>query len=90
VSGEGVSANGERIYYASKQYDWRTEKATTTHYVINVTTAEKKRIQSSRRQGHSAEGQERMVWQAMAKALYAKRRQWQNMEAVLQWAAGCR
>lgn len=42
VSGEGISPNGDRIYYAAKQYDWHTEKSSTTHYVINTTTGEKK------------------------------------------------
>ena len=70
VSGEGVSANGERIYYAAKQYDWRTEKATTTHYVINVTTAEKKEYKVA--EGKDIVQKDKNVWYASdGKALYA-------------------
>jgi len=42
VSGEAVSGSGDRVFYAASQYDWRTEKNTTTHYLVNIGGGEKK------------------------------------------------
>lgn len=69
VSGEGVSPGGDRIYYASKQYDWHTEKNTTTHYVINVNTGDKKEYKV---EGKEIVQRDKNVWYATdEKALYA-------------------
>ncbi|RYE23415.1 MAG: S9 family peptidase [Sphingobacteriales bacterium] len=36
VSAEGISEDGGSLYFASKQVDWKTEKSTTKHYVLDM------------------------------------------------------
>ncbi len=62
VSGEGISPNGDRIYYAAKQYDWHTEKSSTKHYVINTTTGEKREYSVA--EGKDIVQRDKNVWYA--------------------------
>lgn len=36
VGAEGISKDGKTLYYASRQYDWKTEKSVANHYAINL------------------------------------------------------
>ncbi len=36
VSAEGISDDGKSLYYASRQVDWKTEKSTTKHYMLDL------------------------------------------------------
>ncbi len=42
VGAEGVSEDGTHLYFASRQYDWKTEKGTTKRYVLNLATGKQK------------------------------------------------
>jgi dipeptidyl aminopeptidase/acylaminoacyl peptidase len=42
VSAEGVSKDGSLLYYSSKQVDWKTEKSTTSRYVLDLNKPNRK------------------------------------------------
>jgi dipeptidyl aminopeptidase/acylaminoacyl peptidase len=44
VSAQAVSADNNSVFFQSKKYDVKSEKATSTNYVIDINTGKKKKI----------------------------------------------
>ncbi len=61
VSGIGLSADGNTVYYSSRTYDLATEKSTTKVYALNPRTAQKSEV-----------AQVKAVFQRDKEAWYAK------------------
>lgn len=88
VAADGISDDGNILYYTVRQYDWQTEKNTTTRYTLNLSS-------NSRKVWNRAEGKTVIqrnggTWYATdANTLYKstdKGRSWQNAYIGLEGA----
>ncbi len=87
VGAEGISKNSNGVYYTSKEYDWKTEKSTTTRYWLNV-------VNGSQREWKQPDGKtiiqrDAKVWYATDdKVLYSSEDKGKSWNAIYNNIAG--
>lgn len=88
VGAEGLSKDNKRVYYTSKQTDWKTEKSTIKRYWLNLANGKQK--EWTQPDGKNIIQRETGVWYATDdKMLYSSEDNGKTWNAVYKDIEGC-